>query len=158
MSETELKAPFAGTVAEIAPVAGEQVVAGAVVVRLADLSAWQIETDDLTELDVVKVKAGAPASLTFDALPGVQLTGKVVQSQAYRREEAGRDDLYRRHPARQSRGPAPLEYDRYGDDRVTEGERCAPLRFASRDVSMNSGPAWFAGLSITHTELRARRF
>ena len=63
MSETELKAPFAGIVAEIAPVAGEQVGAGAAVVRLADLSAWQIETDDLTELDVVKVKVGTPASI-----------------------------------------------------------------------------------------------
>ena len=79
LSETELKAPFAGIVAEITPVAGEQVGTGAVVVRLADLSAWQIETDDLTELDVVKVKKGTPASVTFDALPGVELAGKVVQ-------------------------------------------------------------------------------
>jgi HlyD family secretion protein len=89
LSETELKAPFAGTVAEIAPVAGEQVGAGAVVVRLADLSAWQIETDDLTELDVVKVKKGTPASLTFDALPGVQLAGKVAQIKAIGAEKQG---------------------------------------------------------------------
>jgi HlyD family secretion protein len=89
LSETELKAPFAGTVAEIAPVAGEQVGAGAVVMRLADLSAWQIETDDLTELDVVKVKADAPASLTFDALPGVQLTGRVVQIKPIGAEKQG---------------------------------------------------------------------
>jgi HlyD family secretion protein len=89
LSETELKAPFAGTVAEIAPVAGEQVVPGAVVVRLADLSAWQIETDDLTELDVVKVKAGAPASLTFDALPGVQLAGKVIKIKPIGTEKQG---------------------------------------------------------------------
>ena len=66
-------------VAEIGPIAGEQVAAGAVVVRLADLSAWQIETDDLTELNVVRVKEGARATLTFDALPGVHLTGKVVR-------------------------------------------------------------------------------
>jgi multidrug resistance efflux pump len=79
LGETELKAPFAGTIAEIGPIAGEQVAAGAPVIRLADLSAWQIETDDLTEVDVVKVKVGAPASLTFDALPGVKLAGKVVQ-------------------------------------------------------------------------------
>ena len=79
LSETELKAPFAGIVAEIAPVAGEQVGTGAAVVRLADLSAWQIETDDLTELDVVKVKVGTPASIAFDALPGVELAGKLVQ-------------------------------------------------------------------------------
>ena len=89
LSETELKAPFAGMVAEIAPVAGEQIVPGAVVVRLADLSAWQIETDDLTELDVVKVKVGAPVSLTFDALPGVQLGGKVVQIKPIGAEKQG---------------------------------------------------------------------
>jgi len=89
VSETELKAPFAGTIAEIAPVAGEQVVPGTVVVRLADLSAWQIETDDLTELDVVKIKAGAPASLTFDALPGVQLAGKVIQIKPIGAEKQG---------------------------------------------------------------------
>ena len=79
LSDTELKAPFAGTVAEIAPVVGEQVLAGTPVLQLADLSAWQIETDDLTELDVVKVQAGAPVTLEFDALPGVTLTGKVIK-------------------------------------------------------------------------------
>jgi hypothetical protein len=30
-------------------------------VQLVDLSAWQIETDDLTELNVVRVTEGAPA-------------------------------------------------------------------------------------------------
>ncbi len=89
LSETELKAPFAGTVAEIAPVAGEQVGAGAVVIRLADLSAWQIETDDLTELDVVKVKVGAPVSLTFDALSGVQLAGRVLKIKPIGAEKQG---------------------------------------------------------------------
>jgi len=79
MSETELRAPIAGTVAEIGPIAGEQVAAGTPVMRIADLSAWQIETDDLTELDVMKVKVGAPVTLTFDALPEVKLTGKVVR-------------------------------------------------------------------------------
>ncbi len=79
LSDAELKAPFAGTVAEIAPVVGEQVLAGTPVMQLADLAAWHIETDDLTELDVVKVKEGAPVNLEFDALPGVTLTGKVVR-------------------------------------------------------------------------------
>lgn len=46
---------------------------------LADFSTWQIETDDLTELDVVKVKEGSSASIEFDALPDVKLTGTVVQ-------------------------------------------------------------------------------
>ena len=38
---------------------GQQVLAGTPVLQLADLLAWQIETDDLTELDVVKVRKPA---------------------------------------------------------------------------------------------------
>ena len=44
-----------------------------------DRDAWQIETDDLTELNVVRIREGSPAKLEFDALPGVELSGKVVQ-------------------------------------------------------------------------------
>ena len=77
LAETELKAPFAGTVAALDARLGEQVGPGSPVVRLADLSAWQIETDDLTELNVVRVVEGAPASITFDAIPGLKVTGKV---------------------------------------------------------------------------------
>ena len=50
---------------------------GSPIIRLADLSAWQIETDDLTELNVVRVAEGAPASITFDAIPGLKVAGKV---------------------------------------------------------------------------------
>lgn len=79
LNETTLKAPFAGTVAEILPAVGEPVNPNAPIVRLADLSAWQIETDDLTELNVVRIREGSPAKLEFDALPGVELSGKVAQ-------------------------------------------------------------------------------
>jgi HlyD family secretion protein len=48
-------------------------------VRLADFSQWQVETDDLTELNVVRVREGAAVQLAFDALPGVTLPGTVVQ-------------------------------------------------------------------------------
>ena len=47
--------------------------------QLADLATLQVETDDLTELNVVRVQEGAPATVTFDALPGLTLTGKVVR-------------------------------------------------------------------------------
>ena len=79
LADTELAAPFAGVVAELLPAVGELVGAGAPVVRLADFSQWLVETDDLTELNVVRVQEGAPARLTFDALPGVTLAGQVVQ-------------------------------------------------------------------------------
>ena len=79
LDETTLKAPFAGTIAEILPAVGEQVSPGAPLARLADLSTWQIETDDLTELDVVRIGEGSPAKIEFDALPDLELTGKVVR-------------------------------------------------------------------------------
>ncbi len=77
LADTELHAPFAGTVAEIAVSVGEQVNPGAPIATLADLATWQIETSDLTELDVVRVQPGTPVKLTFDALPGVTLDGVV---------------------------------------------------------------------------------
>lgn len=79
LAEAELVAPFAGVVAELLPAVGEQVGPGTPVVRLADFSQWQVETDDLTELNVVRVREAAPVQLTFDALPGVTLPGRVVQ-------------------------------------------------------------------------------
>jgi HlyD family secretion protein len=78
LAETILLAPFAGTIAEMRGEVGEQLLPGAAIVQLGDLASWQIETEDLVELDVVRVRVGAPVRVTIDALPGVQLTGKVV--------------------------------------------------------------------------------
>jgi len=79
LAEAELVAPFAGVVAELLPAVGEQVGPGTPVVQLADFSQWQVETDDLTELNIVRVAEDAPVELAFDALPGLTLPGKVVQ-------------------------------------------------------------------------------
>ena len=79
LADTVLAAPFAGTVATLNTKVGEQVMPGVPVAWLADLSEWQIETDDLTELSVVDVAVGAPAEITFDAIPGLELPGKVVR-------------------------------------------------------------------------------
>jgi HlyD family secretion protein len=82
LDETELHAPFAGVVAAMLPKAGEYVAAGATLVNLADLSAWQIETTDLTELSVVSVREGSAAAMTFDAIPGLKLPGTVSRIRA----------------------------------------------------------------------------
>ena len=74
---TELHAPFAGVVADLATVVGEQVAPGAPVVQLADFAHWHVETTDLTELNVVRVKEGDRATITFDALPGETFDGVV---------------------------------------------------------------------------------
>jgi HlyD family secretion protein len=79
LAETELRAPFAGTIAALDARVGEHVSPGSPAAHLADLTSFQIETDDLTELSVVRVREGAPATVTFDALPGLTATGKVIR-------------------------------------------------------------------------------
>jgi HlyD family secretion protein len=77
LSEAELRAPFAGTVAGLLIDVGEQVSPNTPVVQLADLSTWQIETADLTELDIVGVDENTPVLLTFDAIPDLEMPGTV---------------------------------------------------------------------------------
>ncbi len=77
LANAELRAPFAGVVAALNASLGEQIVAGVPVISLADLSRWQIETEDLTEFNVVGVQAGDKVTLTFDALPDLAKEGVV---------------------------------------------------------------------------------
>lgn len=44
---------------------------------IADFSHWIIKTTDLSEVDVVDVQVGQGVVVTFDALPDVELHGKV---------------------------------------------------------------------------------
>lgn len=78
LTDTELRAPFDGTLASLDLEVGEQVAAGASVARLADQSEWRIETDDLTEINVVYVEIGDPVTISIDALPDLELGGTVV--------------------------------------------------------------------------------
>nr|WP_044200677.1 HlyD family efflux transporter periplasmic adaptor subunit [Oscillochloris trichoides] len=77
LAETELRAPFAGTIASITPAPGEYVSMGTPLITLADLSAWQIETTDLTEQDIARVHEGDQVLITLDALPDLELQGVV---------------------------------------------------------------------------------
>jgi multidrug resistance efflux pump len=79
LAKTELIAPFAGTVGELNLDEGEIVQPGTAALSLGDSSKWQIETDDLTEIDVVNVREGAHVSISVDALPGEEFDGKVVR-------------------------------------------------------------------------------
>lgn len=95
LADLELRAPFQGVIAEVKPLAaGAWLNAGQVVVTLIDPSAWYVETTDLTERDVISIKEGEQARITFDALPDVEVRGTVTAiSQAYT-EKSG-DILYR---------------------------------------------------------------
>jgi HlyD family secretion protein len=72
-----LKAPFAGTVARIDLHVGALTGPSAPALVLADLSGWRVETDDLTELSVVKLHEGQTVTISFDALPDLSLPGTI---------------------------------------------------------------------------------
>ena len=83
LSAAGLVAPFAGTVVSLDIAAGEYAMPGTPILRLADTSAWRIETKDLTELNIAQVQEGMPATVTFDAIPGLELSGHVSQIKPY---------------------------------------------------------------------------
>jgi HlyD family secretion protein len=78
LADTELKAPYDGVVAEVTVRVGEQLAAGATAVRFADLGGWKIETTDLADRQVVAVRKGARATVTVDAIPGLEIPGTVT--------------------------------------------------------------------------------
>jgi HlyD family secretion protein len=79
LAQATLLAPFAGTIAEHQIEVGQQVSAGAAPsFVLADLGRWKIETDNLSERDVVRLQVGSPAQIRFEALPELTLAGAVA--------------------------------------------------------------------------------
>jgi multidrug resistance efflux pump len=77
LQDLELRAPFAGTISDINVRKGEWVTPGQPILLIADLSGLQVETTDLNEIDAARVKASDPVTLTFDALPGVEIKGTI---------------------------------------------------------------------------------
>ena len=75
----ELKAPFSGAVVELNIAAGELTGSDTWAVLLADFSEWYVETNDLTELDVVAISLGQGATLNPDALPEASFRGEVTE-------------------------------------------------------------------------------
>jgi HlyD family secretion protein len=78
LSRMTLRAPFAGTVADLSGRLGEMVAPGVPMLLLADMSGWLVKTTDLTELSVVSVGVGLPVEISVDAIPDTTLTGWVT--------------------------------------------------------------------------------
>jgi HlyD family secretion protein len=94
LSKLELRAPFTGTVASLDVTLGEQVTQGVPVLRLADLEQLQLETEDLTELQVVLIQEGDAATVSFDAIPDLTMTGTVTRIRPFGETSSG-DIVYR---------------------------------------------------------------
>lgn len=71
-------APFDGVVAELDAKVGSTINAGQVAIVIADTSKWIVVTTDVTEIDVVKLANSQPATVTLDAIPDVDLKGKIL--------------------------------------------------------------------------------
>ncbi|MFQ5613332.1 MAG: efflux RND transporter periplasmic adaptor subunit [Anaerolineae bacterium] len=89
LEDAQITAPFAGTVANLDIEVGEFVSPGVPVLTLADVSHWQIETDDLTEIDVVHVREGQPVAVSIDALPDDEFQGSVARIKPRSETKAG---------------------------------------------------------------------
>jgi multidrug resistance efflux pump len=77
LTHLELTAPFNGTVTKIDVAVGEQAVPNQPVMVLADFSSWYVDTNDLTENEVVYLQLNQSASVVPDALPDLTMTGQV---------------------------------------------------------------------------------
>lgn len=79
LRQSVLKAPFDGMIFEIYEHEGNAVSPGTPILLLADPNSLQIETTDLTELDVTRIQVGDPVTVTIDALPELALNGRVKE-------------------------------------------------------------------------------
>lgn len=77
LAQTVLTAPYDGVIASVDAAQGEFVQQGQVVVTLATLNNFQIETTDLSERDIMKVKVGDSANVFVEAL-NQNIEGKVI--------------------------------------------------------------------------------
>jgi len=92
LADLQLVAPFDGTVVDNPFKVGEVAEAGTFVV-LGDLNIWQIQTTDLKEVDVVGIEPGDAVKVYFDAIPGLELDGKVNRVKGLGEDKQG-DILY----------------------------------------------------------------
>jgi multidrug efflux pump subunit AcrA (membrane-fusion protein) len=75
--DRELRAPFSGLVTMVEVEPGEFTSAGRKVLRIADLSSLKAKVQ-IDELDAPRVKPGLPVRFYFDALPELEVTGRVA--------------------------------------------------------------------------------
>lgn len=76
--KTALRAPFDGSVVSVEVTPGEVAMPGQLMIVLADLETLRVETTDLSERDISKVKVGQTAQVYIEAL-NAQIEGEILQ-------------------------------------------------------------------------------
>jgi HlyD family secretion protein len=79
LAQARVFAPFAGQVGALPARPGEMATPGQALLTLGDTSRMRVETTDLRETDVGRLKTGMAVEVTFDALPGRTFQGKIRQ-------------------------------------------------------------------------------
>jgi HlyD family secretion protein len=77
LAQTLVFAPFTGQVGSVSARPGEMATPGQVLLTLGDTSQMHVETTDLRETDVGRLKTGMGVEVTFDALPGRAFRGTI---------------------------------------------------------------------------------
>jgi multidrug efflux pump subunit AcrA (membrane-fusion protein) len=77
LNAKELRAPMTGVVVSMAVQAGEWIAPRQQIVVIADLQDWYVETSDLSEDMVARVREGQAVQISLDAFPDQQLSGQV---------------------------------------------------------------------------------
>jgi HlyD family secretion protein len=93
LAESTLVAPLDATVASVDVTPGEFVQENQAVITLATLSTLQLETTDLSERDIPKIKIGAPVRIFMEAIHQ-DVSGKVI-SIAPRATTVGGDVVFK---------------------------------------------------------------
>ncbi len=78
LDEMEIKAPFDGTVGRLNVNPGDWVTPGQLILAMVDLKHLRVETTDLSERDVVRVKKGEEVTVRVKALE-LDITGMVAE-------------------------------------------------------------------------------
>jgi HlyD family secretion protein len=78
LNQVQIVAPFDGTITEVQSQPGDVVTTGSLAFRLDDLTPMLVDAR-VTEVDINKIQPGQAAILTFDAIPGKEYHGTVVE-------------------------------------------------------------------------------
>ncbi|MFZ5881775.1 MAG: HlyD family secretion protein [Chloroflexota bacterium] len=85
----ELRAPFGGVLLRLDLKVGETASPGLPVAFLADISRWTVETKDLAEIDIARVRIGQSVIVKLDAFPGEEFHAQVSAIDPVGREYLG---------------------------------------------------------------------
>jgi HlyD family secretion protein len=88
LDKAAIRAPFDGVIAKVNVDEGDTVSPAMPIIRIVDPRTAQL-TVQVDEIDVATVEVGQRAKVTFDALPGIELTGKVKSISLLPADQAG---------------------------------------------------------------------